>query len=89
MDYGETYSPVVKITSIRVLLALATQLDLEVHQFDIKTAFLHGLLGVKIYMELPEGLEERGVHTSHINPTFIGVKQILRCTSNKRIGICW
>ena len=60
MDYGETYSPVVKITSIRVLLALATQLDLEVHQFDIKTAFLHGLLDTKFYMELPEGLEERG-----------------------------
>ena len=60
MDYGETYSPVVKITSIRVLLALATQLDLEVHQFDIKPVFLHGLLDAKIYMKLHEGLE--GMH---------------------------
>jgi hypothetical protein len=41
-------------------LALATQLDLEVHQFDMKIAFLHGLLDAKIYMELPEGLKERG-----------------------------
>ena len=60
VDYGETYSPIVKITSIRVLLALATQLHLEVHQFDIKTVFLHGLLDAEIYMELPEGLKERG-----------------------------
>ena len=60
VDYGETYSHVVKITSIRVLLALATQLHLEVHQFDIKTVFLHGLLDAEIYMELPEGLKERG-----------------------------
>ena len=58
VDYGETYSPIVKITSIRVLLALATQLHLEVHQFDIKTAFLHGLLDAEIYMELPEGLKK-------------------------------
>ena len=39
MDYEETYSPIAKITSIRVLLAVATQIDLEVHEFDIKTSF--------------------------------------------------
>jgi len=60
VDYGETYSHVVKITSIRVLLALATQLDLEVHQFDVKFVFLHGLLDAEVYMELPKGLKERG-----------------------------
>lgn len=39
VDYEETYSHVVEIASIQVLLALATQLDLEIHQFDIKLLF--------------------------------------------------
>jgi len=39
VDYMETFSPVVKLNSIKVLLALATQHDYEIHQLDVKTAF--------------------------------------------------
>lgn len=55
-DFTETFSPVVKLSSIRVLLAIATQYNLELHQLDVKTAFLDGHLEEDIYMQIPEGL---------------------------------
>lgn len=55
IDYFDTYSPVTRITTIRVLLALASIYHLEVHQMDVKTAFLNGDLEEEIYMDQPEG----------------------------------
>ncbi|PHU05794.1 hypothetical protein BC332_26616 [Capsicum chinense] len=51
----DTYSPVTRITSIRMLIALAAVYGLEIHQMDVKTAFLNGELEEEIYMEQPEG----------------------------------
>jgi len=45
------FSPAVKHTSIRMLLAIVAQFDLELEQIDVKTAFLHGELEEKIYMK--------------------------------------
>ena len=56
LDYMETFSPVVKLNSIKVILALATQYNFEIHQLDVKTAFLNGYLEEDIYMIPPEGL---------------------------------
>ncbi|KAL0320072.1 UNVERIFIED_CONTAM: Retrovirus-related Pol polyprotein from transposon TNT 1-94 [Sesamum radiatum] len=55
IDFFDTYSPVTRITSIRVLIAIAALYDLEIHQMDVKTAFLNGELDEEIYMEQPEG----------------------------------
>ena len=44
-----------RITSIRMLIALATVYGLEIHQMDVKTAFLNGELQEEIYIEQPEG----------------------------------
>ena len=55
IDYHETFSPVVRITSIRVLLAFAIQFDLEIHQMDVRIAFLNGDLNEEIYMDQPKG----------------------------------
>ena len=55
LDYFDTYSPVTRITSIRMILAIAALRNLEVHQMDVKTAFLNGDLEEEIYMEQPEG----------------------------------
>ena len=55
LDFFNTYSPVTRITSIRVLLAIAALHNLEVHQMDIKTIFLNGELDEEIYMEQSEG----------------------------------
>jgi hypothetical protein len=50
IDYNEVFSPIVKHSSIRVLLALVAQFDLELVQLDMKTAFLHGDLEEDIYI---------------------------------------
>ena len=55
MDYFDTYSPVTRITSIQMLIAIATLHNLEIHQMDVKTAFLNGELKEEIYMEQLEG----------------------------------
>lgn len=53
LDYGETFAPVSKMTTIRTLLSIAVQNQLLIHQMDVKTAFLNGLLKEEIYMRLP------------------------------------
>ncbi|KAF3661707.1 hypothetical protein FXO38_11555 [Capsicum annuum] len=55
LDYFDTYSPVTRITSIRMLIALAAVYDLEIHQMDVKTSFLNRELEKEIYMEQPGG----------------------------------
>ncbi|KAH9725877.1 hypothetical protein KPL70_008036 [Citrus sinensis] len=55
IDYFDTYAPVARLTSIRVLFAIASLNNLYVHQMDVKTAFLNGDLNEEIYMEQPEG----------------------------------
>ncbi|KAK1613079.1 hypothetical protein QYE76_036752 [Lolium multiflorum] len=54
-DFFDTYSPVARLTTIRVLLSLAASHGLLVHQMDVKTAFLNGELEEEIYMEQPDG----------------------------------
>jgi hypothetical protein len=56
VDFEEILSPVVKMSSIRVVLGLAATLDLEIEQLDVKTTFLHGDLGEEIYMEQLESV---------------------------------
>ena len=60
IDFGEIFSPVAKLTSIRFLLSIAAAFDLEVEQMDVKTAFLHGDLEEEIYMKQPEGFIVKG-----------------------------
>ncbi len=53
VDYNKTFAPMAKFTSIRCILALAALEDMEIHQMDVKTAFLNGELEEEIYMEQP------------------------------------
>ena len=55
IDYAEIFSPVVKLTSIRILLSVVASENLHLEQIDVKTTFLHGDLDKKIYMQQPEG----------------------------------
>ncbi|MCO5578682.1 hypothetical protein L7F22_032526 [Adiantum nelumboides] len=55
MDYSETFSPVLRITSFRVLIAIAVLFGFLLHQMDVRTAFLNGDLQEEIYMSQPDG----------------------------------
>jgi hypothetical protein len=59
VDFEETYAPVGRTTSLRILLAIAATLDLEIHQADVEAAYLNGNLDVDIYMEYPEGVKRK------------------------------
>jgi hypothetical protein len=60
IDFGEIFSPVAKLTSIRFILSIFVSFDLEVEQMDVKTTFLHGDLEEEIYMKQPEGFVVKG-----------------------------
>nr|GEU63610.1 hypothetical protein [Tanacetum cinerariifolium] len=55
IDYFDTYAPIARITTIRLLLALAAIHNLVIHQMDVKTTFLNGDLDEEVYMKQPEG----------------------------------
>ena len=55
VDYNETFSPVAKLKSVRIMLAIAAYYDYEIWQMDVKTAFLNGHLKEELYMMQPEG----------------------------------
>jgi hypothetical protein len=57
IDYDEVFSPVVRHTFIRAVLALVADQDLELEQLDVKT-FLHGNLEEEIFMVQPEGFKQ-------------------------------
>ena len=60
IDYNETFSPVSTKDSFRVVMALVAHFDMELHQMDVKTAFLNGDLDETIYMAQPEGFAIKG-----------------------------
>ncbi|GMF66172.1 unnamed protein product [Phytophthora lilii] len=60
IDYNEIFSPVIRMEVLRLLLIIAALLDYEVHQMDVKTAFLNGFRSEAIYMAQPEGFAAAG-----------------------------
>ena len=78
--FDEIFSPFVKMSSIRVILGLATSLDLELEQLDVKIAFLHGDLEEKIYIDQSKGFEEAGKQhmICRLKKSLYGLKQALR-----------
>ena len=58
VDYQETFAPVAKMNTVRILLSLAAIFGWSLQQFDVKNAFLHGDLSEEIYMSPPPGVYE-------------------------------
>ena len=59
VDYQETFAPVAKINTIRILISIAVNRDWALQQFNFKNAFLNGDLEEEVYMELPPGVKIR------------------------------
>ena len=80
IDYTETFSPVSKKDSLRIILALVAHLDLELQQMDVKTAFLNCDLEEEVYMKQPEGFSSReGEHlVCKLKKSIYGLKQASR-----------
>ena len=81
IDYSEIFSPVVKLTTIRVVLGIVAAENLHLEQLDVKTAFLHGDLEEDIYMQQqPEGfaIQERENQVCKLKKSLYGLKQAPR-----------
>ncbi|RVW24034.1 Retrovirus-related Pol polyprotein from transposon TNT 1-94 [Vitis vinifera] len=80
IDYKETFSPISKKDSLRIVMALVAHFDLELHQMDVKTAFLNGDLHEEVYMDPPEGFQDKGkAHmVCKLKKSIYGLKQASR-----------
>ncbi|KAL5859349.1 hypothetical protein ACOSQ4_000645 [Xanthoceras sorbifolium] len=85
IDYNEIFSPVVKLTTIRLVLKIVAAENLHLEQLDVKTAFLHGDLEEEIYMRQPEGFKEAGKENlvCRLKKSLYGLKQAPRQWYNK------
>ncbi|MCO5609585.1 hypothetical protein L7F22_063815 [Adiantum nelumboides] len=77
LDFNETFSSVLPLASLRILLALAAHYNFHVHQMDVETAFLHGDLTEEIYMQQPPSYESREYPSKlcKLNKSIYGLKQ--------------
>ena len=93
-DYDETFSPVVRMESLRTVIGLAARNGLKLHQLDVTTAFLNGRLQEEVYMHQPEGFVAQGQEhlVCKLNRSLYGLKQSPRCWNStldnylKKIG---
>lgn len=77
IDYEETFAPVAKLNTIRMLIALATKKHWMMHQLDVKSAFLNGELKEEVYLEQSEGFVQKGKEhlVCRLKKALYGLKQ--------------
>lgn len=83
IDYKETFAPVASMTTIRLLFAIACVHDMEIVQFDVKTAFLYGDLDETIYMDYPDGYPNPKNKVCRLIKSLYGLKQAPRQWNKK------
>jgi len=85
LDYTETFSPVIKPTTVRVVLAIAVHFNWSVQQLDISNAFLHGQLQEDVYMTQPQGFVHPKFpnHVCKLHKAIYGLRQAPRAWFNR------
>jgi hypothetical protein len=80
IDYKETFDPVAKYTSIKTIISLAAKMKWKLHQMDVKTTFLNGVIEEEVYIEKPQGfdVEDRKTHVCRLKKDMYGLKQAPR-----------
>jgi hypothetical protein len=80
INYNETFSPVSCKDSFRIIIALVAYYDLELHQMDVRTAFLNGDLEENVYMAQPKGFVVKGKEDMgcRLKKSIYGLKQASR-----------
>ena len=77
IDYGDTFSPVVKPATVRLVLSLAVSRGWTLRQIDVSNSFLHGFLSEDVYMQQPPGFEDAQYpsHVCKLQRAIYGLKQ--------------
>jgi hypothetical protein len=75
IDYTETFAPVLKYKSLRIMLALALFMNAVIEQLDVKTAFLNATVNELIFIEIPEGMNIINNYVLKLNQALYGIKQ--------------
>lgn len=83
LDFEETYAPVAKLATIRIILAVGVHEGFVFHQMDVKTAFLHGDLKETIYICAPDGIVAAPGTACKLQKSLYGLKQSPRCWNQK------
>lgn len=77
-DYGETFAPVIKLVSFRILLTLTAISDVKLHHWDVVAAFLHGDLSEEVYMKQPPGYDDKSGNVFLLHKSIYGLCQSSR-----------
>ena len=89
IDYDETFSLEARYTSIRTIIAIASAMGWKLHQMDVKTAFLNGIIKEEVYIEQPEGftIHDKYSHVCKLKKDIIWTQASTLCLvwTNRRI----
>ena len=88
VDFDETFAPIARLESIRILLAIANHLNFKLYQMDVKSAFLNGMLHEEVYVEQPKGFVDphKSDDVCKLKRVLYGLKQAPRAWYDRLIA---
>ena len=80
VDFDESFTPMARLESIRIIMSIACTMNFKLYQMDVKCAFLNGYLNEEVFVEQPKGFEDPHFpdHVLRLKKALYGLKQALR-----------